>query len=294
MIASAASTPATDLHIVDQLIEERCQKIRRTLAWPLFRSILYPILGYKQAVKMADAIAPLEGADVFEYLSRLLDLNIEVKGLEHLPKSGRVLVAMTHPTGIPDGVAVWDAISPIRDDITFFANRDATRVAPNLDEMIIPVEWVEERRTRARSRETLQGVVRAFTGERCVVLFPSGRIAFMNDEKKLVEQEWLNSVAIFARKYDSPIVPAHIVMRNSWLYYWFWDVNTELRDITLFHELLNKAGKTFEIIFGPPIPASDLRGDPNEVTAALRVHAMKEVAEGQPWKPFAPRNPDKN
>ena len=41
------------------------------------------------------------------------------------------------------------------------------------------------------------------------------------------------------------IIPTKIVMRNSWLYYLFWRINTELRDITLFHELLNKKRKPY-------------------------------------------------
>lgn len=272
-------------HIVDVLIEERAKKLRASPLWPLYRSVLYPLLLYRPAVDMADAIGHADARGVFDHVSGLLDLDIRTDGLDHLPETGRVLIASTHPTGIPDGIAMFDAIKHRRPDMTFFANRDALRAAPGLEDMIIPVEWVQSKRTAQRSRETLASAIRAFEAEKCVVLFPSGRLAFMDENKRLTEQEWLASVAIFARKYECPVLPVHIEMRNSWLYYWFWKVNTELRDITLFHELLNKRNKTYRFTFGPLIAPGDLKGDPKEVAAALRAHAMDLKHDPRPWRP---------
>jgi len=235
---------------------------------------------------MADAISNLSARGVFDFISNLLKLDVKTTGLENIPATGRVLIASTHPTGIPDGIAMFDALKQRRPDMTFFANRDALRAAPGLEEMVIPVEWVQHKRTPSRSRETLEGAIKAFQAEKCVVLFPSGRLAFMDGGKHLTEQEWLPSVAIFARKYNCPIVPAHIEMRNSWLYYWFWKLNTELRDITLFHELLNKKNKTYRITFGAPIEPEALRGDAKEVAAALRRHAIALKDAPQNWRPL--------
>ncbi|WDI32959.1 1-acyl-sn-glycerol-3-phosphate acyltransferase [Hyphococcus flavus] len=277
-----------DKHIVDVLIEERAQRLVASPLWPLYRTILYPLLLHGSAVKMADAIAALSGAGVMDYVSDLLRLDTRVTGLENLPPKGRVLIASTHPTGIPDGVAMYDALKGRRPDMTFFANRDAIRVSPGLEEVVIPVEWVAQKRSRLRSRETLAGAIKAFQEEKCVVLFPSGRLAMMNDQKEQVEQEWLPSVAIFARKYNCPIVPVRIEMRNSWLYYWFWKLNSELRDITLFHELLNKKGKTYKITFGEAISPDQLNGEPPEVAEALRRHASKLGAGEIKWSPASP------
>ena len=285
--AHKAHIDATGKHIVDVLIEERAQRLTKSPLWPLYRAILFPLLLHGPAVKMADAVAGLSARGVFDYVSDLLRLNLMVEGLENLPENGRVLIASTHPTGIPDGVAMFDAIKQRRSDMVFFANRDAARATPGISEMIIPVEWTPEKRTILRSRETLVSAIKAFHNERCVVLFPSGRLAFMDQQKKLTEQEWLPSVAIFARKYDCAIVPAHIEARNSALYYWFWNLNTELRDITLFHELLNKKGKTYKITFGAPIEPEALKGEPPLVAAALRKHAASQGENAGPWQPVS-------
>ena len=49
-------------HIVDKLIAERGEKIVNSRWWPLIRPILYKILHYDEAVRMADELAPLPGA----------------------------------------------------------------------------------------------------------------------------------------------------------------------------------------------------------------------------------------
>ena len=272
-------------HIVEVLIEERAEKMASSPLWPLYRAVLYPLLKQPAAVRMADAIADLSGRAVMEYVSDVLRLDTHAEGLAQVPENGRVLIASTHPTGIADGVAMYDILKARRPDLIFFANRDAIRVSPGLADVVIPVEWVEEKRTRARSRETLVAARKAFEEERCVVLFPSGRLAAMGPGKVLQEQEWLNSVAIFARKYDCPIAPAHMTGRNSWLYYLFWRLSTELRDITLFNELLNKKGAAFRAVFGPLIPPEQLKGDVNAVAETLRRHAVEDVVAGRAWRP---------
>lgn len=276
-------------HIVEVLIEERAATLIKSRLWPLYRAVLYPLLREPTARRMANAIAPLPGRAAMDYVSSILELDIRAGGLEHVPESGRVIIASVHPTGIADGVAMFDALKKKRPDLVFFANRDAVRVAPRLADVVIPVEWVVEKRSRQRSRETLIETKKAFTDERCVVLFPSGRVAFMDENKLLIEREWMTTVAILARKYDCPIVPAHISARNSPLYYWFWKLNAELRDITLFNELLNKRGKRFDIEFGPPIAPSEIDGDSVEVTKALRAHAAYGVPAGRRWPPVERR-----
>ncbi len=283
------TAPAGGKHIVETLIEERAKTLVKSRFWPLYRSVLYPLLRKADAVRMADAIAPLSGAAAMEHVSSILRLHVCKSGFEHIPASGRVIIASVHPTGIADGVAMYDALKEKRPDLVFFANRDAIRVAPRLSDVVIPVEWVAEKRTRQRSRETLVETKRAFTDERCVVLFPSGRLAFMDEDRKLVEREWLTTVAIFARKYECAIVPAHITARNSRLYYWFWKLNAELRDITLFNELLNKRGQRYDIMFGPAIPPEDLDGDPALVTKALREHAAYDLPAGRRWVALSSR-----
>lgn len=259
-------------HIVDVLIQERAPTLLgHPLLGPVGRGALYPLLGYREAVRIADAIAGLDGVSAMALLSRELTLDVSVEGADLVPADGPVLVVSNHPTGIADGVVVFDALRELRPDLMLFANRDAIRVAPGFEDLVIPVEWVPGKRTRARTRETLAATQGAFGAGRALVMFPSGRLAFM-DDGALRERPWLPTAVGLARRHGVPIVPMHIEGRNSRLFYLFSRVSDQLRDITLFHEVLNKRGRAYRVRFGERIAPEQLTGDPVRLTARLQAH----------------------
>lgn len=268
----------TDVHIVDQLIEERCPSFVDHWSWPVARPLLYSLLGYHGARRMADTLTALAGWESFEFLAEQLAFRHEVTGLERVPKTGRVVVAANHPTGLADGVAVWEVLSRVRQDVVFFANADAIRVNPRFADVVIPVEWVMEKRSPAKTRETLRLAGEAFAQEKCIVIFPSGKLAKW-EEGGLREHDWFPTVVGLARKQKADIVPLNVRARNSRLYYFFSRVNSELRDITLFHELLNKRGSRFRMTFGDTILHADLQGDAGAITEALREYVAYQLGD---------------
>ncbi len=267
-------------HIVDDLIAERGQKLVNSWTWPFIKPLLYRILHYREAVDMVDQIAPLDSAAAMEYISRILNLDLDVSGLERIPKSGAFVMAINHPTGIADGIAVYDALKTVRGDLSFFANRDAIRVNPRFADMVVPVEWRDDLRSHAKAKETLLLASKAFAEERAVVIFPSGRLAVWHDGR-LHERPWQASMVALARRYRMPVLPAHLEARNSWLFYWFANQNfTEMRDITVFHELLNKKGKMFRLRIGPLISHEKIASDNTaDVTGRLQHHCAKILAQ---------------
>lgn len=262
-----------NVHIVDQLIAERAKGLSSHPMWPVMRPVLYRFLHYREAVGMADEIAPLSGWDALDYLSRLLAIDLRVLGIENIPATGGFILACSHPTGIADGIAVVDMLKKIRRDIAIFANRDALRVSPRFADVLIPVEWRAGEKSHAKSRHTLEMTARAFAESRAVVLFPSGRIAFWNGDH-LAERPWQASLVALARRYEVPIVPVNVSARNSPLFYFVSRKSTELRDMTVFHELLNKKGKPFTLTVGKAIDPDRLDGDVAELTARLQEHTV--------------------
>ncbi|MBR9834118.1 MAG: acyltransferase [Alphaproteobacteria bacterium] len=281
-VAPAESVFLADLadrddHIVDVLIEERCPSFVRHWSWPALRPTLYSLLGYRRARRLADHIVHLNGRDSFDHLSKTLGIDLSLNQIERMPRTGRLVVAANHPTGLADGVAAWDALKRVRKDIVFLANADAMRVNPNFADVIIPVEWIQDKRSPAKTRETLRRAKQAFEEEKCIVIFPSGKLAKKIDGE-LTEQDWFPTVVSLARKHQAPIQPLNLKATNSRLYYLFSQVSGELRDITLFRELLNKKNSPFEMTFGPLIAPDQLSGDANTLTLALRDYVSTGLA----------------
>ena len=264
-------------HIIDILIAERAPTLAKTSMWPLLRPPLYVALGYRKARAMADIIARLPGAEALDYVSDLLALKIEVRGLDRIPATGRSVIVANHPTGIADGLAMYGALKPRRPDAIFFANADALRVSPQLGDVLIPVEWVEAKRTREKTRDTLLRARDAFDQDRCLVVFPAGRLATRDRRGVLNDPLWQPSAVSLARKYAAPIIPIHMIGPWSTLFHTFNRVSQELRDITLFHEMLNKRGRTFRLIVGHPIAPDTLDTDAGVATAALKAYVERRL-----------------
>ena len=277
--ASTAAVRTASPHIVDELIAERAPRLSATPWWPLVRPLLYRLLNYFRARRMADAVAPLGGREALDYVSGLLALHVDHSGLERMPATGRCVVICNHPTGIADGLAVYDVLKTVRTDLVYYANADARRVCPRLDEVLIPVEWVEGKKTRERTRITLKASQAAFEAERALIVFPAGRIArYDRAERALRDPAWQPSALSLARKYDAPVVPIHVQGPWSTLFHLFNRFSPELRDITLFHELLNKRGRAFSVRVGPVIPTAALGPDMAAATEALKHYVEIDLA----------------
>lgn len=256
--------------VVDQLIAERAPRLSATPGgrW-LIREVLGPLLRYEEAVALAELVRPMPGRAIFRLLAELLQLRIATSGLDHLPARGPAILVANHPTGLADGIAVAAALAPRREDLWFLANADALRVAPGLGELILPVEWVREKRSRAGTRALLLAVERVLGDGHALVIFPAGRLSYLG-WRGLAERPWQAAAISLARRFAAPIVPMWIGARNSMLFYLLSRLGREVRDVTLFHELVNKRGRRFVMQLAAPLAAEELAGEAGDVTARLQ------------------------
>ena len=265
--------PAPDARaLVDQLIAERAPRLRtHPWLWAVLEYTAFPILGYRKAIALVDAVKNLSADECFEWGDKFLNLSVEATGLDHVPETGPVLIIANHPGGIPDGNALWRALRDRRPDMTFFANRDALRICPGLAERIIPVEWRQHELSRQRARETLKSAMQAFNAGRCVVIFPAGRMSDWSWRSwGLVDPVWSATGVSIARRFNAPIVPMGVNQYMPFAYYALAQIHEELRDITLFHGLMRQKGAHYRLAFGAPALARDLAGSDSEATAELK------------------------
>ncbi len=279
METSDSPLPAAPKHVVDDLIEDRAPRLIHSPFWPMIRSICYPLLGYRRAVAMVDAISHLSGTGCLEWCSDYLGLDVGLTGLEHVPETGACVIVANHPGGIADGVAVWDALKAKRPDLLFFANRDALKVCPGLEQRIIPVEWRDEARSRTQSRDMLKRAIEAFKAGQCIVIFPSGRMSEWSWKKwQLVEKPWHPTAISLARKFKAPVIPLAVRQRMPLLYYILAQINEELKDMTIFHGFMGKADARYALALGRAMQIGPDDGTDVEATAMMR-----EICERTAW-----------
>lgn len=233
------------------------------------RAVLTRVLGYDRTVALAEHFRDRPTAEIMSTMGALLARDVKVTGLDFVPRHGPALIVANHPTGIADGIILHHVISALRPDLFFYANSDILRVLPQMEDLIAPVEWRLDKRTHAKTRETMAYTRRAMEEGRIGVIFPSGRLAKRRG-LRLFERPWMPSAAMIARKFDVPVIPLNIRARNSVLFYLFDLIHPTLRDITLFHETLNKDRQPYRIAVGEPISAKALPATSEEGIELLR------------------------
>ena len=82
---------------------------------------------------------------------------------------------------------------------------------------------------------------------------------------------------------EAPVVPIHVAGPWSAMFHFFHGFSTELRDITLFHELLNKQGRAFSLTLGAPIAPEALEGEAADASLRLKHFVERELA-GHPGR----------
>mgnify|MGYP002052188508 FL=1 len=261
--------------VIDELIAERAPWYHKNGVPELvLRACLNGLLGYRHTVELANSLVNLSAERIFTDVGQQLAKNVRVSGIQNIPSHGPVLIVCNHPTGIADGLILHNALLARRDDIYFFANRDITRVFPQMESMIAPVEWRPEKRRHTDMRHLMQYVRDATANGRIGIIFPSGRLA-KRVGLNLVERPWMASAAMIARKFELPVVPVHISARNSLLFYLFDLIHPTLRDITIFHETLNKGGFPFDVRIGEAVGWAELNSNSGVAIKQLKERTLR-------------------
>jgi hypothetical protein len=146
---------------LDPLIAERAPWLfadRRT-AKPA-RAALTRLLGYERTVALAEHFRDRSTAEIMATMGALLARDVKVRARPHpAPRGGADRGEppdrhrRRHHPPPPDRA--------LRPDLFFYANSDILRVLPQMEDMIAPVEWRLDKRTHAKTRETMAYTRRA-------------------------------------------------------------------------------------------------------------------------------------
>ena len=268
------------IHPIDEIIEERCPKLMSNkFLWSVIKPTIFKIFKYQTAKNITDDISDISGFECFNYLTNLLKFNLDIRNIELVPKYGPIILAGNHPTGLTDGIVMFEVMKDRRPDYTLYANIDMIKLSKGFEDIIIPVDWNDDNKNIGKSKEILKRTKETLNEGKCLLVFPSSRLS-KRKGFKLFERPWLNTIVKLSKKYNAPIIPFHMDGHNS-LFYYFLDIfNEELKNISLFSELVNKEEFKYTITFGRQIDPLDINGDIDKET--LRIQNHVEFTLGNP------------
>lgn len=219
--------------------------------------------------------------DFVDACMKRLAIKIEVKGLENIPKSGKITVAANHPLGGPEGLGLLKIVGKVRQDITFLTN-DILMTIPNLKDLFTPVN------KHGSNLDYIKSFKAAFESDKAILIFPAGLVS-RKQNGKIEDFVWKSSYISRAIKYDRLIIPCYIEGKNSNFFYnlatfrKFLKIKANLEMFLLSDEMFKQEGKVVTFTFGKPIPNKifDSRANKHKWSAIVKeyVYQLKDNPE---------------
>lgn len=196
--------------------------------------------------------AQLQGVDFCDAVMKEFNISIELKGVEHIPKTGGAIFVANHPLGGVDALAIVSGLRGIRDDIKFIVN-DLLLHIKNLNGLFVGVN--KHGRNAAESLRKVDGL---FATDQAIFIFPAGLVS-RRKNGKIRDLEWKKTFVTRAKRYQKPVVPVYVEGRLSHFFYLLstWrkrlGIKANIEMLFLSDETFKQKNKKITIVFGEPL-----------------------------------------
>ena len=249
-------TEQTNLIDLRKIFTAKVPKLMKHMPDWLFRKI-QRLLHEDDINEILTKYADKQGLDFVNALIADFNLELELKGVDNLMHSERILVASNHPLGGLDGIALIGAVGNHRGE-TLTPVNDFLMFVKNLQPIFIPVNKVGS--GTANRSENMRLFNETFAGDATLCYFPFGLCSRKTDDGKIQDLDWKKTFVTKSRAYQRDIVPVHIGGQNSKFFYNLarWrkklKIKANVEMAFLVDEFFKQRNKKLVISFGKPIP----------------------------------------
>jgi len=192
------------------------------------------------------------GLDFTEGLIKYYGITSTFKGINNLPKNGRLIFASNHPIGGVDGVLLINEIGKLFSPIKSIVN-DILLNIKNFSPLFIGVN-----KKGKATRKSLEYLDEIYASDDNIFIFPAG-LASRKKKGIIRDLQWKRSFIIKAIEHKRDIIPLHITGKLSNFFYnianfrIFMGIKANLEMLYLVDETYKQKNKHFTITFGKPI-----------------------------------------
>ena len=203
---------------------------------------------------------------------KMLNVKIDIQGIENIPKSGKIVLVMNHPLGGMDAMALVSALKDHREDLKFIVN-DILLHIENLNGIFVGVN--KHGKNGISKREQLAEL---FATDNAVCVFPAGLVSRkINGEIK--DLQWKKTFITLSKEHNRTIIPIFIDGKLSNFFYRLANfrkrigIKANIEMLYLSNEFYKLRNKNIFIKVGDPIPYDSL---PQEMNQQKQASWLKE------------------
>ena len=245
----------------DSLFQIDVDKILRQKASKHYKYIPGFVISYlKRIIHQEEINVFLEeskdqlGVDFLEASVGFLDMKLDVRGLDNLPKDGLYTFVSNHPLGGQDGVALGYILGTYFDGRVKYLVNDLLMNLRGLAPLCIPIN-----KTGKQSKDFPMMVEAGFKSDNQLIMFPAG-LCSRRQKGVIRDLKWSKTFITKSVQNQRDVVPIHFGGRNSDFFYNLANlcktlgIKVNIAMLYLVDEMFKNRHKTFTVTFGKPIP----------------------------------------
>ena len=212
------------------------------------------------------------GVEFCENGLKYLGVDLEINGLENLPKDGRKFTFVSnHPLGAIDGVTLGAVIGKEYDGKIKYLMNDLLMNLKGMAPLGVPINKIG-----GQARNLPKLIDEAFRSENQMLIFPAG-LCSRKIDGKIQDIPWGKAFITKSRQTGRDIIPIHFKGQNSERFYKVasWQKKLGLKFniamLMLPDEMYKSAGRKYRITFGKPIPIQTLDRSRTDVEWAQEI-----------------------
>jgi len=185
------------------------------------------------------------------------NIEIELKNKELIPKEGPLIIAMNHPLGGMDAIALVDTLANHRRDLRFIVN-DLLLNLKNISNLFIGVNKHGKNDNSVREQ-----IKNAFESEHAICIFPAGLVS-RKINGVVQDLTWKKTFMLYARSLNRTVVPIYIDGELSNFFYRLHKlrstvgIKANIEMLYLSNELFKQRNRKITFTVGQPINAGEI------------------------------------
>ena len=196
------------------------------------------------------------GETFWDTALRKLDVSVDydAERLNHIPKTGPLVVVANHPYGVLDGLIMNQLMTRIRDDYKLLTNSVLCQM-PETAEHLLEIDFSNTRNaldTNLKTRKIARDVLKRGGA---IAVFPAGGVSSIPtlQDKLAQDMQWQPFIAGLILASQASVVPVFFHGQNSRLFQVASLFTETLRLSLFFKEVIHKMGGRICVDIGKPI-----------------------------------------
>jgi putative hemolysin len=183
-----------------------------------------------------------------------LRLDVVAGALDHIPRTGPLVVVANHPYGVLDGLVLGHILSGLRGGDFRILAHQVFRKARALDEVILPIDFSGTRAAMEVNLTTRATAIAHLRAGGAIGIFPGGTVSTAASPfGRPMDPVWRGFSARMIRASGATVVPIWFDGANSRLFQVASHLNYTLRMALLLHEFRRRTDRPVRLAIGAPI-----------------------------------------